>query len=259
MRGILESSVLPWLGRRGAPMRAHRRLLRTTGIAESAVADRVADRLERIPGLAIAYLPDPTGVDLRLTVWSEDEGAARGALDEAETELRRLLDPHVFAVGERDLAEVVGELLRARGHSLAVAESCTGGLLGERITAIPGSSDYFWGGVIGYENEAKISLLSVPRDLLESHGAVSGEAATAMAAGVRSLSGAEVGLAVTGIAGPAGGSPEKPVGTVWLGISTLAGDRAVHLRLPGDREGIRIRAAQAALDLVRRSLLESGG
>lgn len=257
MRGILEASLLPWLARRGGRVRAHRRLLRTTGIAESAIADRVADHLDRVPNLAIAYLPDPTGVDLRLTVWSEAEAEARRVLDEAEAALRSLLDPHVFAVGERELAEVVGEMLRARRWRLAVAESCTGGLLGERITAIPGASDYFWGGALAYDDEAKVRLLGVPRETIEAHGAVSREAAAAMAAGVRARAGVEVGAAITGVAGPAGGTAEKPVGTVWLAVSTATAERAVHRLLPGDRAQVRLRAAHAALDLVRRVLLDA--
>ncbi len=145
-------------------------------------------------------------------------------------------------------------LLKGRGWRLAVAESCTAGLVGERITRIPGSSDYFWGGVIAYENAAKVALLGVPREVLESHGAVSEPAALAMARGVRERAGVEVGAAVTGIAGPSGGTAQKPVGTVWIAVSTPAGERTVHRRFPGDRGLVRARAAQAALDLVRRAL-----
>lgn len=256
MRAILEGSLLAWLARRGGASRAHRRLLRTTGIPEAEIADRVGPELERVRGLEVAYLPDPLGVDLRLTVWSERTEEASRCLDEAEGIVRGVLGSFVYATGELDLAEIVGEILRERKYRLAVAESCTGGLLGERVTSIPGSSDYFWGGVVAYDNAAKRALLDVPAALLEAHGAVSGETAAAMARGVRRRAGVEVGVAVTGIAGPAGGTPEKPVGTVWLAVSAPTGERTVHRQYIGDRLHIRSRAAQGALDLVRRILLK---
>ena len=257
MQGILETSVLAWLAPRGGPVRAYRRLVRTTGIAESAVADRLAPELDRFRGLEVAFLPDPVGVDLRLSAWSESEKEARARLDRAEEVVRERLGDRVYATGERDLAEVVGALLRERGLRLAVAESCTGGLVGARLTAIPGSSETFWGGVLAYDDAAKTELLGVAPDMIERHGAVSEEVATAMAAGVRARSGTEVGVAVTGIAGPAGGTPDKPVGTVCLAVSASDGERAVRRHLPGDRAQIRSRAAQAALDLVRRTLLSA--
>ncbi|MBI4512876.1 MAG: competence/damage-inducible protein A [Gemmatimonadetes bacterium] len=255
MQAILEGSVLAWLGARGGTWRAHRRLLRSTGVPEAEIADRVAPVLERFGGVEVAYLPDPVGVDLRLTVWSDDARDAQRLLDEAEGAVRGALGSYVYTTGERDLAEIVGEILRERRWRLAVAESCTGGLLGERITAVPGSSDYFWGGVIAYDNAAKMALLGVPPAIVEAHGAVSGETATAMARAVRECAGAEVGVAVTGIAGPAGGTPEKPVGTVWLAVSAPMGERAVHRHYLGDRSHIRNRAAQGALEFVRRCLL----
>lgn len=255
LKALLETAVLPWLAGRGGAARAHRRLVRTTGIAESAIADRIGDRLAAARGLEVAYLPDPTGVDLRLTVWAEQEGDAKPVLDAAERSVREVLDAHVYAVGERDLAEVIGDLLRERALRIAVAESCTAGLVGERLTTIAGSSDYFWGGVIAYDNAAKTAVLGVARDAIERYGAVSEQVAAAMARGVRERAGVEVGVAVTGIAGPGGGTPEKPVGTVWLAIASPVGDRALRRLLPGDREQIRRRAAQAALDLVRRTLL----
>jgi nicotinamide-nucleotide amidase len=259
MRGLLETQVLPWLARRGGAARAYRRLLRTTGIAESAIADSLAETLDASHALEVAYLPDPTGVDLRLSVWAERESDATKVLDGAERCVRDRLGAHVYEVGARDLAEVVGDLLRQHGFRIAVAESCTAGLVGERLTAIAGSSDYFWGGVIAYDNAAKIELLGVAREGIERHGAVSEEVAAAMATGVRKRAGVDVGLAVTGIAGPGGGTPKKPVGTVWLAIASPAGDRALLRVLPGDRAQIRIRAAQAALDLVRRTLLGLAG
>ncbi|MGH7546333.1 MAG: CinA family nicotinamide mononucleotide deamidase-related protein, partial [Gemmatimonadota bacterium] len=173
MQGILETSVLAWLAPRGGPVRAYRRLVRTTGIAESAVADRLAPQLDRFRDLEVAFLPDPIGVDLRWTAWSESAEEARARLDRAEEVVRERLGDHVYATGERDLAEVVGALLRERGLRLAVAESCTGGLVGARLTAIPGSSETFWGGVLAYDNAAKVTLLGVAPETIERHGAVS--------------------------------------------------------------------------------------
>ncbi len=257
MEAILSEQVIPYLeGRAGVgDRRSLRRTLRTVGIAESAIAERLANRLDDLP-LDVAHLPEIDGNDIRLSAWAADESDAAAALDEAVSRLRELLGAHVYGEGEADLAQVVGELLRRRGLKVAVAESCTAGLIGKRLTESPGSSDYFWGGMIVYDDRAKVELLGVSEQTLQRHGAVSEQVASEMAVGVYRRSGAETAIAVTGIAGPAGGSEDKPVGTVWLAVKVK--DVAVTERrfYPGARDMVRARAAQGGLDLLRRTLLE---
>jgi nicotinamide-nucleotide amidase len=230
------------------------RTLRTTGISESAVADRVGPLEDELAPLTVAYLPSFDGVDLRLTAWRLDPAQSGRLLAAAATRVREAVAEWCYGEGETDLAGVVLDAARARAVKLAVAESCTGGLLGARLTAIPGSSAVFAGGLIAYENPAKIRELNVPAALIEVHGAVSQAVVQAMAQGARDRFGVNAAIAVSGIAGPDGGTPEKPVGTVWL--CAAAGDavRAVRVLFPGDRHEVRTRAAQAALDLMRRTL-----
>jgi nicotinamide-nucleotide amidase len=169
--------------------------------------------------------------------------------------LRAPVSAYVYGEGDTDLAAVVLDLCRSAGLKLAVAESCTGGLIGERITDIPGSSDVFLGGVIAYHNDLKRDLLGVDEEDLRRYGAVSEEVVLKMAAGVRAKSGAEVGIGVTGVAGPGGGTPEKPVGLVWIALDVVGSEaKARRFQLIGDRIEIRQRAAQAALELLRRAL-----
>ncbi len=172
----------------------------------------------------------------------------------AARKLSSRLEPYAYAEGTTDLADVVLTLLRRAGRRVAIAESCTGGMLGERLTAVAGSSDVFAGGVIAYDDEVKIELLGVDREELQRHGAVSEQVVTAMAAAARHRFGVDVGIGITGIAGPGGGSAEKPVGTVWIAVATPDELVPRQLRLFGNREEVRRRATQAALDLVRRSL-----
>ena len=157
----------------------------------------------------------------------------------------------------RTLEGAVGRLLQEQGLTIALAESCTGGLIGRRVTEVAGSSEYFLEGFVTYSNEAKMRTLGVPAEVLQKHGAVSAETAEAMAVGARKVSGADVAVSVTGIAGPGGGSEEKPVGTVFVGYSDADGVRSIKLTLPGDRYLVRWRASQAALDMVRRQLLRT--
>ncbi len=254
---MLSEQVVPYLEGRGgaARRRPFRRTLRTAGIAESAIAERLADRLDDLP-VAVAHLPKIDGNDIRLTAWGTDESEVAAPLAEAARRLRELLGSHVYAEGEADLAQVVGELLRERGLKVAVAESCTAGLIAKRLTEHSGSSDYFWGGMIVYHDRAKVELLGVSEQTLERHGAVSDQVAREMAEGVCRRTGAETAIAVTGIAGPSGGSEDKPVGTVWLAArvkDVVASRRRFY---PGTRDMVRARAAQGGLDLLRRTLQE---
>jgi nicotinamide-nucleotide amidase len=233
-------------------------VLRTTGISESALAERIDDLVDGFAPLTLAYLPAGTGEDLRITSWGElDRDDAERALDRVEAALRERLAPYVYGAADADLADVVGEILRARRLTLAVAESCTGGLLAKRLTDAAGASDYFVGGFVTYANSAKQAQLGVAPDVLAEHGAVSEPAVRAMVSGARAAMRADCALAITGVAGPAGGTAEKPVGTVW--IAAAIGDRIEprRLHLVGDRAEIRARAAQSALDLLRRLLQDS--
>jgi len=247
---IIEDHVLDYLERRwpdrSRPVRHLR--LRTTGIPESALAQQVESLAETIEPLTLAFLPSPTGVDLRLSAWATlepDEADAR--LEAAARALEDRLGPYVYGRNDEDLAAVLGAELARRGRSIAVAESCTAGLIAKRITDVAGSSRYFLAGIVAYANDAKERLLGVRRATLVDHGAVSAETAREMAEGVRRAAGSDYGLSVTGIAGPGGGSPRKPVGTVWIGFAAEPGSEAELFRFTGDRGEVRERAAQAAL------------
>lgn len=252
LRGLLAEEVLPRLAQRTSGEVVRSRTVRTTGVAESALAERVGAIEPTLAPLTLAYLPSVDGVDLRVTAWSLRETEAERLLDSAALMLRQRAGPDVYGEDRTDLASVVLEQLRARKARLVIAESCTGGLLGSRITAVPGASDVFIGGVVAYDNVVKSGMLDVPPELLEQHGAVSEEVVSAMAQGVQRQFAVDAAIAITGIAGPAGGTPEKPVGTVWLAARLGAAARALRRTFPGDRGEIRARAAQAALDLLRR-------
>ncbi len=285
MRGLLDEEVIPRLletrdaqahgrtdapdaGRTDAPTHGRTdaaplvilsRTLRTTGISESALADKVGDPGRLLPEhVTLAWLPGPEGTDLRLTAWGLPQAEAEAALAKAAAALHPLLGIVCYGEGDADLAALVLGELERRGARLAVAESCTGGLLGARLTAVPGSSRVFVGGVVAYDNEVKCGLLGVSADALVRHGAVSEEVVRQMCAGASRSLGADAAAAITGIAGPDGGTAEKPVGTVWIGVQWQGKVRAFHFVLPGDREVIRRRAAQAALDALRRAMLEGG-
>ena len=256
MRGLLAEEVLPRLAglTSGAVVRS--RSVRTTGIAESALAERVGAIEEEIAPLTLAYLPSTDGVDLRVTAWGLRTDEAEGLLEAAAAQLRQRAGEHAYGDDGADLAAVVLDQLRIRKSRLVVAESCTGGVLSARITAIPGASTVFIGGVVAYDNMVKSGTLAVPPELLGQYGAVSEQVVSAMAEGVQRQFAVDAALAITGIAGPTGGTAEKPVGTVWLAARYGAGARALKRLFPGDRNEIRARSAQAALDLLRRLLAD---
>jgi nicotinamide-nucleotide amidase len=257
MRGLFADELKSRIGERtshdGANKVIRSRTLRTTGIAESALADQLGPLSREVDGLGVAFLPGVEGVDLRLTARGVPPSEADAALESGIVKLREATGRYVYGEGDADLAAVVLEMGRRRGVRIAVAESCTGGMLGERLTAIPGSSDVFVGGVIAYDNSVKRSLLGVSDVDLSELGAVSEEVAMQMARGVRERVGADIGIGITGVAGPGGGTAAKPVGMVWVALAGL-GETARCLRLFGTRQEVRQRAAQAALDMVRRAL-----
>jgi nicotinamide-nucleotide amidase len=261
MGGMLADVLLPLVRERqraaagGAePPVVRARTLRTTSVAESALADRLGDLARGPDGLSLAYLPGREGTDLRLVARGLPAAEADARLAGAADRLRARLGDFVYGEGDTDLAAVVLEACRARGMTVAAAESCTGGLLGARLTSVPGSSDVVLGGVVAYANAVKTAELGVAPAVLAEHGAVSEPVARQMATGVRAKLGASIGVGITGVAGPGGGTPEKPVGTVWIAVDVGGEVRALRSPMVGDREEIRYRAAQLALDLVRRAL-----
>jgi nicotinamide-nucleotide amidase len=256
-RGMAREQLLPrLLAKRGAAaaLVVRSRTLRTTGIAESKLADELAELAKDPLGTRLAYLPGWEGVDLRLSVWDEPEARALELIDAADAAIREKIGQWIYGVDDDDLAAVVLRRLRERGLRIAVAESCTGGMLGMRLTAIPGSSDVVDGGTIAYANAVKVRELGVREATLAAHGAVSEETAREMASGVRERFGVDVGVSITGVAGPGGGTPEKPVGTVCLAVDLRGEVRSVRTTTIGDRHEMRQRSAQAALNLVRRAL-----
>jgi nicotinamide-nucleotide amidase len=256
MRGLLAEEVLPRLALRGTGSVVRSRAVRTTGIAESALAERMGEIEQEIAPVTLAYLPSTDGVDLRVTAWGLRPDEAERRLTGAIQILHERAGEYVYGEDRTDLAAVVLDALRARDTRLVVAESCTGGLLGARITTIPGASEVFSGGVVAYDNAVKSGTLDVPPELLERYGAVSEQVVSAMAERVQRQFAVAAALAITGVAGPSGGTPEKPVGTVWLGARLGTVARAAKRMFPGDRTEIRARAVQGALDLLRRLLVE---
>lgn len=252
MRGIFEEEVIPYLestiGRKATIVR-HR--LRTTGISESALYEKILKAIPEGEGIHLAFQPTYFGVDLRLEISGREKGEAEKLAAEKLAKIRPLLGVHLYAEGETGLEEVVGQLLLNSKKKIATAESCTGGLAAKRITDVPGSSAYFERGVVTYANEAKHELLGIPQKLFKTVGAVSPEVSERMAKGVRKLANVDLGLGVTGIAGPDGGTAEKPVGLTYIGMADRKKSWVEKFIFGTDREINRVRASQAALNMVR--------
>lgn len=255
MRQLFDSGVLPVLiALAKKPPQMAQRLLRLFGKMEVEVQTVVQAVQEAIPGVEVGFYPNFPEIHLTLTAGGPPRPPGEERLDRFIQALARELGEAVCSTDGAPLEEVAGRRLREQGHTLAVAESCTGGLICHRLTNISGSSDYFLGGVVSYSNQAKMDLLRVPEETLATRGAVSAETVQAMALGVREVFRADYGLAVTGIAGPTGGTPEKPVGTVFLGLATAQEVETRHHQFSGDREMTKTLAAQTALDWLRREL-----
>jgi nicotinamide-nucleotide amidase len=250
---VLDGLLEDWFGDRLPPV--YMRVLHTTGIPESLLSQRVDEVLpDDLGPVRLAFLPDRRGVDLRLTAVGVEEAEADRWFDRVEEALAPIVDPWRFDAIGGDLVEAVSEALRRADTTVATAESCTGGLVAERLTDRPGSSDVFLGGVVAYSDSAKTELLGVSSELLAEHGAVSEEVARALAEGAVSRFGAGAGIGITGVAGPGGGTEAKPVGTVWYAVALDGRIAARRERFPGDREEVRDRSAQAALALLLRAL-----
>lgn len=259
LKPMFESQVAPRLAKLGDGMLVRRRVLMVAGLGESAVDEKIAPIYQEYKNVRTALLFTKTEVQVHFYARAEDAASADKVLRELVDRSVAELGASVFSTNGEAMEEVVGRMLRERKETLALAESCTGGLIGRRVSEVAGSSDYFLEGAITYSNAAKTRVLGVPAETIETRGAVSAETAEAMAVGMLERSGADHAVSVTGIAGPGGGSEEKPVGTVFIGIANASGVRSVRVFLPGDRYIIRWRASQAALEVLRRSLLRANG
>ena len=240
--------------RSGGRRSTKRRILRTCGMGESAVNQAIQNILRRsIP--AVGLTAKELGVDIRIVAHGASAEQAQMQVDRTEEAIREKLGDAIYGVDAQELEEVVGALLKQRKFTIAVAESCTGGLVGGRITNIAGSSEYFEGGIIAYSNPVKTSMLGVPKNLIDRHGAVSTEVAAAMAQGVRQALHADLGVAITGIAGPGGGTEKKPVGLVYTALASSQDVKTEEHRFLGERDEVRVKASQMALDMVRKYLI----
>ena len=254
MRQMMKNAILPRLKQQFVKDGIYHRMIRTIGIGESKLAEIIKDWEEQLPkDIKLAYLPTMGAVKLRLTTSGEGEDVKRRVQDEID-KILPLIDSYVYGFDEEEIEEALGRMLKERKYKLAVAESCTGGYLSHKITSVPGSSEWFIGSLVPYANEVKEQELEVDKKILEEHGAVSEPVVLALAKNVRTKLGCEVGLSISGIAGPGGGTEEKPVGTVWIGYSDKHRTVAKQFRFIRDRE-INIKySAVAALNMIRINL-----
>jgi nicotinamide-nucleotide amidase len=257
MHRLMDHYVIPYLLQNlpaGEVLR--QRIYKIYGLLEPEINEKLKDLEDRFESLQLGFYPNFPEHHLTLLVRGRRPSPTESLLDSIEKIVEERLGPFLICKNTQTLEEVAGDLLKTARRTLSVAESCTGGLISHRITNVPGSSDYFERGVIVYSNRAKTELLGVPKRILTRHGAVSRETVCLMAEGVRGQSGSDLGLAVTGIAGPGGGSEEKPVGTVWIALATAQGTRADRFLFSGNRSQIKIMTAYTALNWIRRYLLD---
>ena len=256
MKTILENEILPFLKTGSSGKIVLQKVLRTTGMVESAIYEKLDPVLKAKSPVKIGFLPSFSGVDIKLRVTSESEDLARKELSELEQKTREILNENIYGIEKESLEEIVGKRLFDKKKTISVAESCTGGLIGAKLTNVSGSSNYFMDGVITYSNQSKMEFLKIPREIIEKYGAVSEEVAILMAEGIRKVSNTDYGISATGIAGPTGGTEEKPVGLVYIGFAHENDSFARKFIFGGDRQAIRERTAQAALNLVRLFMLK---
>jgi nicotinamide-nucleotide amidase len=255
MKPMFEEQVLPVVRARTGGAVLKTRVLKMAAISESDVDQAVAPLYKTFTNPRTTILSAPGQVELHLTAVGSSLVEVEDRLEALASGIRDRIGGRIFSEDGRELPVVVASLLRERGLSLSVAESCTGGLLAARLTDVPGSSAFFERGFVTYSNRSKTELLGVPPELIEAQGAVSEPVAVAMAAGARRSAGSDVGIGITGIAGPDGGTPDKPVGTVCIALDGAVGTRVRTALFPGDRERIRHQATQSVLEMLRRGLL----
>ena len=256
LKPMFEQYVLPKLREKAGEICVKRRILRVAGMGESAVDEKIAPIYKQYANPQTTILFNRSEIEIHLTAQAKNEPEADALIEEVAAKIAETLGASVFALDGEKMEEVIGKLLSDGGKTLSLAESCTGGLIAQRLTEISGSSKYFIEGVVAYANEAKIRTLNVPAELIEAHGAVSAEVAEAMAKGIRARAQTDYAISITGIAGPTGGSEEKPVGLVFIGYADETRTKSFKIILPGDRELIRWRASQAALEYLRRKILQ---
>lgn len=251
---MLTQYVIPFIKAANLGPGITRRVIRTIGLSESVLAERLTGIEAEAPDVRVGYLPHSYGLDVTLTVLALDPSWAAEAIRRIERRVVEAVGESLYGFGGDTMAGVLGGMLADQGRTLATAESFTAGAIGATITAAPGASRYFLGGITAYSNRAKETLLGVLAATLARHGAVSAETAQEMAAGARERFGADLAVSSTGIAGPDGGTPDKPVGLVYLGLATGEGTQSVRLQLTGTREEVVVRSSALALDLVRRHM-----
>ncbi|MBZ5546145.1 MAG: competence/damage-inducible protein A [Acidobacteriia bacterium] len=254
LEAMFESVCLPRLARLVPPQCLRNRVYKAVGLAESEVDQRIAPIYKNYANPATTILATPDAIEVHLRARAPSEAEADALLDELGDKIEAALGDYLFSSGGESLEEMVGMYLVLRRKTLAVAESCTGGLLAERLTRVPGSSNYFLGSAVCYSNELKTRLAGVPQKLIEEQGAVSNPVAQALAEGIRRRTGASMGIGITGIAGPGGGTAEKPVGLVFIALADERSTQVREFRFPGDRQRIRHWATQAALEIIRRRI-----
>jgi nicotinamide-nucleotide amidase len=257
LKPMFEQYVLPRVKEKAGEISVRRRILRVAGMGESAVDEKIAPIYKQYTNPQTTILFNRSEIEIHLTAQCKTESEAETLNEEVAAKIAEALGVAVFALNGERMEEVIGKLLSENEKTLSLAESCTGGLIAQRLTEISGSSKYFIEGVVAYANEAKIRTLNVAPELIEKHGAVSAQVAEAMAKGMRERTQTDYAVSVTGIAGPTGGSEEKPVGLVFIGYADENETRAFKTILPGDRELVRWRASQAALEFLRRKILKS--
>jgi len=258
LKPLFREQVLPRLERRVSGVRMFHREIRVTGLGESHVEQRIRDIYKRFSEVNTTILAAPGETQVHLRIWTDDAEHAKKTLDELVKGFEIALTDRIFSYDGSPLEEIIAEQLTLHNATISAAESGTGGLLAQRLTSIAGSSSYFLGGVVVYSNELKTTWAGVPVELIQAKGAVSAEVAIALADGIRRRVGSTFGLGITGIAGPGGGTEEKPVGTVHIALAHAGGVKERGVRFPGDRESIRFQASQVALDMVRIHFLYNG-
>jgi nicotinamide-nucleotide amidase len=255
LQAIFSQHVESRVARRSGGLRLFAREMRVAGMPESEVDHRAAPIYSKYGDVETTILAAPGEIQIHLRSWSMDAAPTEEKLKEIVERLTLALGESVFTTAGESMEQTVGRELTRHQTTIAAAESCTGGLLAERLTRVPGSSAYFRGGVVCYSNDLKTAWADVPPEMIESQGAVSAAVANALASGIRRRTGATLGVGITGIAGPSGGTPEKPVGLVHIAVADAANSNERAAQLTGDRERIRFQASQLALDMVRRYLL----
>jgi nicotinamide-nucleotide amidase len=254
LEAMFDAACVPRLAQASMEQRIKTRVYKVVGLPESEVDKRAAAIYQSYANPTTTILAKPGGIEIHLRARAATDQEAEARLAELGDQIELALGEYIFSTHGESLEEVVGMYLVMRQKTVAVAESCSGGLLAERLTRNSGSSNFFLGGAICYSNALKTSLAGVPTTLIEEHGAVSQPVAQAMAEGIRARTGASLGVGITGIAGPAGGSPEKPVGLVFIGLADERGTQVREFRFPGNRERVRLWATQMALEMIRRRI-----